>query len=213
MHYQITKYRHACLWVTKNDQHIVIDPGSFTELPGDLTAIVAVVITEEHSDHFSIDNVKALQAANPQIVIYSTSNVAKTLAMEGINAESGMTEAAIAGFYLHFFETDHAPVYKDSPCRSMPVLIDKALYYPSDTYHVIDEAYDVLALPVSGPWHKIAESIDFLKASNYKQVIATHDALLSIDGHDVTDSFIKNYLPEGTPYHNLSSNESITVEA
>ncbi len=50
---KLTKYEHACVFLENDDgDKVVIDPGIFTNLPGDLSRIVAIVITHEHPDHF-----------------------------------------------------------------------------------------------------------------------------------------------------------------
>ncbi len=133
---ELTKYAHACLILSKDGKRLIIDPGSFATLPEDLSHIAVVVITEEHMDHYNLDNLKAILAQSPTAKIFTTQAVSEKLTSESIpsTAVSGDRTFAEAGFSLSFYETDHAPIYQTSPCKSLPMQVDDYLYYPSDTY-------------------------------------------------------------------------------
>ncbi len=186
----VTKYEHACLIITNDNEKLVIDPGSFSKLPEDLNGITAVVVTEEHMDHFSPDNIQKILAQNPNVPIYTTQAVHDSLTESDITSTviSGEQTKDIGGFSLSFYETDHAVVYGSSPCRSLPVKVNDYLYYPSDTYHTIPDHVHILALPTSGPWYKLSEGVDFAKQINCDVIIATHNALNSDAGNMVTNS-------------------------
>jgi len=47
---------------------------------------------------------------------------------------------------------------------------------------------DTLFVPVSGPWLKLSQSVDFVRAVAPRRAFALHDSLLSEAGHTVTDS-------------------------
>lgn len=210
---KITKYGHACLFVTKNDQTLILDPGCFTKLPDTLPGNVStVVITEEHGDHFDLPNLKLILEVNPSTTIFTTTAVNKALKEAGIESttiEGEITKEA-GEFTLRFTETPHAPVYIDSPCRSLAVQIDDAIYYPSDSYLTTPNKVTLLALPTSGPWYKIAESIDFVNSINSKKILSTHNALNSKAGNKVAENHIKSRLQDGSrEWHNLADGETL----
>lgn len=196
---KITKYAHACLFLEKDDQTLVIDPGCFTVLPKDLPEnISAIVVTEEHADHFELKNLKLLLEANPLATIFTTQAVADTLKGEGIEAQitSGEQQVTAGNFNLKFNETPHAPVHQVSPCQSLAIQVDDILYYPSDSYKTTENVVAVLALPTSGPWYKMTESIDFANAIKSSKIIPTHNALNSDSGNEVAKKYIVGHLTD-----------------
>ncbi|WP_420112984.1 MBL fold metallo-hydrolase, partial [Pseudactinotalea sp.] len=54
---KITKHEHACLTIDDHGGTVVIDPGSFSGRLVDLEAVVAVVVTHEHADHWTPEHV------------------------------------------------------------------------------------------------------------------------------------------------------------
>jgi len=212
---KITKYGHACLFLEKKGQIVVIDPGCFTKLPSDLpTYITAIIITEEHADHFDMQNIKLLVKNSPSAKVFTTESVGKSLKAEKIDTEiiSGDQETTIGDFELKFSETPHAPVYQTSPCQSLTVQINSTLYYPSDSYATTEKEVTVLALPLSGPWYKVSESIDFANAINSRMIITTHNGLNSADGDKVATHHIQSHLKDSSRgWHDLAVGESIEV--
>lgn len=72
---KLTKYEHACLILDNGTSKLVIDPGCFTKLPENLTGVSCLVITEEHVDHFDIDNVQKVLDQNLELKILTTQAV------------------------------------------------------------------------------------------------------------------------------------------
>jgi L-ascorbate metabolism protein UlaG (beta-lactamase superfamily) len=58
-------------------------------------------------------------------------------------------------------------------------LVNGALLHPGDSLHVPDRPVDVLALPTGGPWLKVAEAIDYLRAVSPRVAVPIHEAVLS----------------------------------
>jgi len=194
---KLTKYEHACLFVESEDgTKVVIDPGNFTNLPDDLSNIVAVVATEEHADHFGLENIKKIVAANPDVKFFSTPHVADTLKDAGISYEAVDTDLGIKvdEFELMFYPTPHAPIYKTSPTLSLPVRINDFVFYSSDTFRSIPDHVEVVALPASGPWFKVAEAIDQVNATDSEKVVLTHNSLNTPEANDMVARLVKNHL-------------------
>jgi L-ascorbate metabolism protein UlaG (beta-lactamase superfamily) len=196
---KLTKYGHACIFIqSDNGKRLVIDPGSFTSLPSDLSDIKVLIITEEHMDHFNLDNVHKILEVNPTVKILTTKAVSDQLQQLGIVSQS-VTESLsskIGDFNMTLTEVDHAVVHKTSPCKSLTTQIGDFLYYPSDSYTTSTNEVEVLAIPTSGPWYKITESIDFLNATKSKVIIPTHNALNSETGNMIANKYLQDHLAD-----------------
>lgn len=188
----VTKYTHACLVLEENTQKLVIDPGSFTDSFGDLTGIVAVVITHAHMDHYNPAHLVRIAEANPNVQFFSIAEVSTQLATPKITAvEPGQT-IVTGAFTLQFFGGKHALIHESIPqVGNIGVMVNDTLYYPGDSF-VLPEGKSVtaLALPVSAPWLKIGEAFDFLAAVKPRICFPTHNAILSDTGMTIVDAQI-----------------------
>ena len=52
------------------------------------------------------------------------------------------------------------------------------LCYPGDAFQYPDADVDILALPVSGPWMRLKDAIDYAKNINPRIVFSVHDAFI-----------------------------------
>lgn len=192
----ITKYEHACLSIEEQGVRVIIDPGKFTRDLGDVQHVAAIVFTHVHFDHFDAERLRSILAANPNAQVFGTDEVASEAASltkvtpvhDGDTLEAGP-------FHLQFFGSKHALVTATKPItQNVGVLVNDKLYYPGDSFDTPGDIHpEILALPVSGPWLKIGESIEFLKAVRPTTAcFPTHDALLS----DIGQSVAENWLPE-----------------
>jgi L-ascorbate metabolism protein UlaG (beta-lactamase superfamily) len=175
----IKKYAHACLLIEKEGVRILIDPGSWNELPR-ATNVVVLLITHEHQDHCDLGQVRALVAANPGMRIITHTAVADLLSKEGIVAEVIEPEGVVdvSGVEIQSFGTEHAAIYNTSPCRNTGFLLGGEVFVPGDALHDIPNVpVRVLALPTGGPWMKIAEAIDYAKQVQPTIVFPIHDAM------------------------------------
>jgi len=189
---KITKYGHACLFLDNGANKLVIDPGDFTDLPENLEDITVVVVSEEHYDHFDASNIKKILEQSPEAKIFSTKAVAAKLAEENVVCQAVGGEELVDkdGFKIKLSVGDHAVVYGQSPCQVLTITVGDFLYYPSDSFIPTDQKVRILALPTSGPWHKISEAIDLMKATDSEMVLATHNGLHSENGNKVANFFI-----------------------
>lgn len=211
---KLTKYGHACLLLEKDGTNLLIDPGSFTELPNNLPKIDFVVVTEEHYDHFNPGNLETVARNNPDVQIYTTAAVQEKLKDTELHVHTvaGDQAVTLGTFEIAFSETDHAVVYQKSPCKSLTVTVDNdVLYYPSDSYKTIGTSVKVLALPTSGPWFKVSECIEFANTVDSETVIPTHNGLNSDNGHKVTHNFVVNNIDPERTFTYLQVGESIEI--
>ncbi len=207
---QLTKYEHACLLVKDGQQRLLIDPGKYTNLPDDLADIRTVIVSDEHTDHFDVANLKKVLAQNPEVNILSTETNAKDLANEGVEcmAVNGELTVAGSGFDISLREVDHAVVYGKSPCKVLTISLGGFLYYASDSFVESDRRYTVLALPTGGPWFNMTKAIDLAKAIRSEYVIATHNGHLSEAGNQSNNRFVAANLGEDREFVYLEAGQS-----
>jgi L-ascorbate metabolism protein UlaG (beta-lactamase superfamily) len=188
----IRKFRHACLVLKKDGQSLVIDPGEWTTDFVTPEQVVGVIITHEHGDHLSRQKLKEIIAVNPDAAIYAHPEVTKQLPeFRTVSVTAGETKQ-IDAFTVRFTGGDHARIIPDKPvCANLGVLVDDGeLYYPGDSLVLPNVPIKTLALPVSAPWLKLSEALDFLTAVHPEEVISTHDALLSDEGHTIVEAWV-----------------------
>ncbi|MDY0909450.1 MBL fold metallo-hydrolase [Microbacterium sp. CFBP9034] len=183
----VTKFEHATLTIIEAGKTIVIDPGSFTAPLTGLTDVVAIVITHEHPDHWTPDQLDRVLKIYPGIPIYGPEGVAKAAAGYEVTTVNPGDTVEIEPFTLRFFGGRHAVIHESIPViDNVGVLVNDRFYYPGDSYAIPEGAeVHLLAAPVGAPWLKIGEAMDFVLAVAPRQAFGTHDMTLSVAGKDM----------------------------
>jgi L-ascorbate metabolism protein UlaG (beta-lactamase superfamily) len=179
----VTHFGHACMLVQTSNARILFDPGTLSSDFEGLHDLDAVLISHQHPDHVDIARLPALLAGNPRTRLISDEATADQLLAVGLPVEvahPGM-RLELGGAVVDIVGGQHAIVHVDIPgCPNNGVVIDGgAFYHPGDSFVVPAQAIDVLALPVSGPWLKVGEAIDFLRAVAPRVAVPVHEAALS----------------------------------
>lgn len=208
---KMTKFEHACFIVEQDDQSLVVDPGDYTT---DLTVpdnVVAIVITHSHQDHLGQDNIAAIAARNPDLVVVGHQDVVGELGEYKTMTVVANEGVKIGAFELEFFGGEHAVIDPSIPViANLGVMINDAVYYPGDSFTVPDMPVKVLALPVSAPWMKMSEAVAFVRAVKPQIIFPTHDAILSDAGKGLPDMIIPALTKDlGLTYTRLT--EPLTV--
>lgn len=194
---KITKYEHACFTVEENGQVLVVDPGAYTTDFTPPTGVVAVVITHEHADHMDKAHLQAIVATNPDALIISHSDITSQLGEFKTMSVVPNEGIKVGDFELEFYGGEHATIYADLPTiANIGVLINERLYYPGDSFALPERAVEILALPVSAPWMKLSEAIDFARSVNPKMIFPTHDAVLSDVGKALPDRLVPSFVTD-----------------
>ena len=96
-----------------------------------------------------------------------------------------------AGFPVRVFGGRHAHIHEDVPdLPNNAYLIGERVYYPGDSFSLPGVPVDVVLVPIGGPWMKIAEAIDFVRAVRPNRAHPTHDAVLSAAGQQFSDNWV-----------------------
>jgi len=209
---RLTKFTHACVRIERDGAVLVIDPGTFTELAA-LDGVDAVLISHEHVDHLDLDKLADALGKRPSVTVYTHPDVVpKLAALDGVvTAVTSGEDFSAAGFAIRAYGGWHARIHADIPSvANLGFLVEESIYHPGDSFDIPEGAQvETLFVPVSGPWLKLSESVDFVRAIAPRRAYALHDCLLSEAGHMVTDGNMKRL--SKCEYARLSAGQ--TVEA
>jgi hypothetical protein len=88
-------------------------------------------------------------------------------------------------------------------------MINSQLYYPGDSYTFPEQTVEILACPTSAPWLRISDVMDFLDLVRPKKCFATHNALLSEQGHALQNNRVQQVVEKhGGEFRYLNVGES-----
>ncbi len=212
---KLTKHEHACVALEKDGASIVIDPGMFS--PGAAEIIGgadAILITHEHFDHVNDAAIRDALTARPDLRVYAPAGLRDTFAahQDQFTAVAAGDELALGPFAVTVHGTQHAVIHPDIPAvPNVGYLIDGSLYHPGDAYYVPEVPVSVLLLPTSGPWMKIGEAADYVRAVRPQQIVQIHELLLSDIGLQLAGNLLGEQGLTGVPLTAVPAGESISV--
>ncbi len=206
---KITKLEHSGIIIEKDEKRIVFDPVEFKERIPKLENVVTIIITHKHSDHLQPEIITRIRNDNPQAKIFTTNDVAPLI--DGATIVKGGDSIGVGEFRLDFFGKDHAAIVPGQiPCENIGVVVDDEIVNPGDSFDYSNVGAKVLLVPISAPWLKIAESMDFVDRVKPQMVIPIHDALLSDLGKSISDNWMKKACDKaGAEYRDLSFGENV----
>jgi len=213
---RIIKHGHACVTLVTGSSTIVIDPGMFTG-PDALDGADAVLITHEHADHWTAELLARTEAP-----IYTIAAVAAkiresdpalgervTVVHPGDRFEAFGTAVTVVG-------SKHAVIHPELPhFDNSGYLVESdgvSVFHPGDALTTLPAAPDVLLLPVSAPWLKVSECIDYARDVGAPTSLAIHDAVYSEAGLGIVDGHLARFLePREATYRRLKAGEELTL--
>ena len=191
---KLTKKGHATVRVEHEGRTLVVDPGVFTE-PDATDGAEAILITHEHADHFSEEDVRGALEANPGMQVWTLRAVADQLspAFPGRVHTVGDGDAfSAAGIDVEVHGELHAIIHPDIPqITNVGFLLGGAAFHPGDALTVPDASVATLLLPLHAPWSKISEVVDYIRAVAPQRAIDIHDGLLVDAARPIYDRVIE----------------------
>lgn len=188
---KITKYEHALLVAELEGRQLVIDPGSYSQLP-ELADVVAISLSHVHDDHSFLPHVIEILKSFPKAQIFGTGEVAEKLKAFPVQVVYHGDRYEVGPFVLEFFGDLHQVIHRSIPIvQNYGLMVNSTLYYPGDSYTIPEAEVELLACPASGPWLRISDVIDFLNEVKPKKCFPSHNVLLSDHGHALQNGRIK----------------------
>ncbi|WP_375003595.1 MBL fold metallo-hydrolase [Aeromicrobium sp. CTD01-1L150] len=194
----ITRLGHATLLVATDDTRILIDPGSFS-LPEtfELTALDAIVVSHQHPDHLDPDRAPALLRANPDALLLCDPET-RSLQPDGRWVEHvDALEHRVGDLQLRGVGAVHAEILPSIPTvANVGVLVGDGaatLFHPGDSYTHAPPGVDVLALPLTAPWAKVSETVDFAARVSPATLFPIHDAVVSDRAYGIYWNHVVNH--------------------
>ncbi|EAR23899.1 hypothetical protein A20C1_05562 [marine actinobacterium PHSC20C1] len=179
----VTKYEHACLVLEHENERLVIDPGNFTSPLPALDNVTAIVITHQHPDHWSDDQLSRIREYNPNAPIFGPAGVADAATHWNVTTVANGASETVGAWTLEFFGSEHAVIHKSIPViDNVGVLVNAEFWYGGDSFTVPPRPVTSAAIPAGAPWLKISEVMDYVVELAPKQAFPTHDAVLSDKG-------------------------------
>jgi len=206
---RLTKFGHACVRLDTAEGAVVIDPGDFSP-DADLDSAADVLVTHEHADHIDVDRVATAVRAGARL--HTNAALASRLADEydvAANAVEPGETFSVAGLQVRVVGGEHAEIYDGLPgCANIGFVL-AGVYHPGDALHVPDVDVETLLVPVSAPWLKLSEVLDFVRAVGPSRAFPIHDALLSDIGNAGADRWLD--MKGDTDYRRLAPKQSVDV--
>ncbi|QZY29475.1 MBL fold metallo-hydrolase [Nocardioides coralli] len=203
---RITKFGHACVRVEHEGAALVIDPGGWTEGEA-VEGATALLVTHEHPDHLDVAHLRAAEAP-----IFTIDAVALRIAEEAPDLAERVTvvgpgDDVAAGLAVRVVGELHAVIHPELPrFHNSGYLVSaggSTVFHPGDALTVPDRSVDVLCVPVSAPWLKAAEAVDFARAVGAPRNLAIHDRVYSPEGLGIVDGHFERLLPPEQSYVRL----------
>lgn len=182
---QITRFGHAAVLVEAADTRILIDPGVFS--PDEafaLEGLDAIVVTHQHADHIDVTRGSGLVERNADATLICDPDSAGILEFGDWTPNAEGLETAVGGMTVRGIGSQHAVILPALPrVTNVGVMLSAAgeptLFHPGDTYEYAPVGVDVLALPLSAPWAKISETVDFVQRVSPGSLFPVHDKTIS----------------------------------
>lgn len=210
---RITKFGHACVRIEEQGRVLVLDPGVFTDAEA-LDGADAVLITHEHADHVHPDHLRGSEAP-----IWTIAAVERRLREEAPEVAERVTvvrpgdRLEVAGVSVEVVGEKHAVIHPDyDRFDNSGYLLEAGghgVYHPGDALTAPPRAVDVLLAPVSAPWLKVGEAIDFVREVGAPTALAIHDRVYSDIGLDMVASHMANLLPDGVGFERRQPGEDL----
>jgi L-ascorbate metabolism protein UlaG (beta-lactamase superfamily) len=183
---RLTHYGHACVLAELPDgTRILFDPGTYSTGFEHLTGLDGVLITHEHPDHHDAQRRAQLASANPGARVVTVADEVHSI--------------TVGSAVVHVSRGAHAVVHPDLPnVDNNTYQVGDLLFHPGDSFAEPHGPVRVLLLPSGGPWMKVGESVDYLRAVAPEIAVPIHQAGLAEIHRQLHYQLFRGLAPTGT---------------
>lgn len=198
-HVKITRMGHAAVLIEASDTRILIDPGVLSvDAAFELEALDGIVVTHQHPDHVDRERIGNLIQRNDGATLLCDPETADLLEAGTWTAHTHDDESYIGGLTVLGVGAQHAEIVPQLPrVANTGVLVsaegEPTFFHPGDSYEHAPDGVDVLALPLTAPWAKVSETVEFVRRVSPSTLFPIHDAGVSEIGHGLYWGHVMNF--------------------
>ncbi|WP_433566750.1 MBL fold metallo-hydrolase [Nocardia sp. CA-151230] len=184
---ELTHYGHACVLAEVTGEagvaRVLFDPGAYSRDFEELRDLDLILITHAHPDHADAERITKLMADNPQAHLVLGPDTLAALddrLEERAHVVEPGDKLSLRGLDLVVTGGTHAcihPALPASPNRGF--ILNGSLFHPGDAFDQPPNQVEILLLPTGGPWMKVGEAIDYLRAVGPRSAVPIHQAGLA----------------------------------
>lgn len=211
---RLTKFGHSGIRIETGATALALDPGCFTQ-PEVVEGVDAVLITHEHSDHWTPE---LLRAANAPI--YTIEAVAGVIADQAPDLVERTTVVApgdvfeVLGQRVEAIGELHAVIHEDLPqvynCGYLMTIEDTRIFHPGDALTLPERDVDLLLAPMSAPWMALREGINFARAVGAPRNLGIHEKIYSEAGQALSEARFTELLLDAQSFTRLADGGDYT---
>lgn len=182
---RLTRWAQSCVRIEGPDGALVIDPGVYGESATVLAGAEGVLLTHDHVDH-----VDGPAVAASTLPVWGPAAALDVVAEAGaernrLHEVRAGDELTLGGLDVQVVGEWHAVIHPDLPRGSnVGYLVAGAVLHPGDAFVVppAGAVVEVALTPVSGPWLRMADAVDWVRSVGAARAVPIHDAWLSEAG-------------------------------
>jgi L-ascorbate metabolism protein UlaG (beta-lactamase superfamily) len=190
---------HAAVVIEAAETRLLIDPGNLSaDGAFELEGLDGIVVTHQHPDHLDPERLGGLLERNEGATLLCDPETADAVEHGVWTAHSHDDETFIGGLTVLGVGAQHAVILPDLPrITNTGVLVsaegEPTLFHPGDSYEHAPDGVDVLALPLSAPWAKVSETVDFVTRISPATLFPIHDAGLAEQAYGLYWGQVENF--------------------
>jgi L-ascorbate metabolism protein UlaG (beta-lactamase superfamily) len=195
---RITKFSHSCVRLSHDGSDVVVDPGGWSEREA-LDGVAAVLVTHEHPDHWTVDQLRATDAPVYTIeAVAAQVREADPAVAERLHVVRPGEELEVAGFDVRVVGEKHAVIHPELKHFDNSGFVlsagGESVYHPGDSFELPGQQVDVFCGPVCAPWAKMSDLLDLAREVGADRTLGIHDAVWSEAALPIVDGNMEKFL-------------------